>query len=180
MTCIYFLKSGSCGFVLSPKYRNTKYIDFPEGSQFGVTDIIGSVLSLGDDEDLEYSLENWILYRDRLKRQFAVGAQTECEMLTLSIEDMYSMRSEFVEAYETLFRNAYYRLDRAHRLKLQAIKYCQKYMPKEETYNHSHSFFMRTFTMSAKKPKEFFFTPVDLREIDGSDMKIESEDSGSQ
>ena len=40
---LYFLKEGSCGFVL-PKFRNAKYIDIDEGTYFGITDIVGSSL----------------------------------------------------------------------------------------------------------------------------------------
>jgi len=41
VNCIYFLKEGSVGFVM-PRQHNIKYCDFPEGSHFGVLDIISS------------------------------------------------------------------------------------------------------------------------------------------
>ena len=41
---IYFLMSGECGYVL-PKHKNIKYINFTMGNQFGVIDIVGSVLN---------------------------------------------------------------------------------------------------------------------------------------
>jgi hypothetical protein len=49
INCIYFLKKGSCGFVL-PKHLNIKYIDINLGYTFGVVDIIGSILRLEDEE----------------------------------------------------------------------------------------------------------------------------------
>jgi hypothetical protein len=44
---IYFLQAGECGFVL-PKHENIKYINIPVGANFGIIDIIGSVLQLAD------------------------------------------------------------------------------------------------------------------------------------
>ena len=41
VTRIFFLKNGSCNYVL-PKFTNTKYIQVSEGSVFGVIDIIAS------------------------------------------------------------------------------------------------------------------------------------------
>ena len=43
ISCIYFLKKGSCGFVL-PKHNNFKFIDIGHGNTFGAVDIIGSIL----------------------------------------------------------------------------------------------------------------------------------------
>lgn len=39
---MYFLKEGSCGFVL-PKHRNIKYINIDVGQHFGIIDIVGSM-----------------------------------------------------------------------------------------------------------------------------------------
>jgi hypothetical protein len=41
--CIYFLKSGKCGYVL-PKFENTKYISVVPGTDFGMEDIVGSII----------------------------------------------------------------------------------------------------------------------------------------
>ena len=41
------------------------------------------------------------------------------------------MRTEFHEAYQSLLNNAFFRLDRALRLKMHATKYCDKYMFKD-------------------------------------------------
>jgi hypothetical protein len=50
VNCIYFLKEGSCGFVLSKKYNQAKYIDIPPGCTFGIIDIIGSILLMDEGE----------------------------------------------------------------------------------------------------------------------------------
>ena len=43
VTSIYFLNQGECGLVL-PKYMSAKYITFSAGSDFGMVDIVGSML----------------------------------------------------------------------------------------------------------------------------------------
>ena len=58
---IYFLRAGQAGFVLSPKYSAIKFVDFPEGCVFGIIDIIGSLMSIDDENfDYESGLENWL------------------------------------------------------------------------------------------------------------------------
>ena len=65
ITNIYFMKSGSCGFVL-PKHNNFKYINITLGSHFGVVDILASLL----EHDVPYHdvIDNWITRKDSLKR----------------------------------------------------------------------------------------------------------------
>ena len=58
---MYFLKEGSCSFVL-PKHQNSKYISVKEGSYFGVSDIIGSVLQN------DHSIDDWISHMTIIKR----------------------------------------------------------------------------------------------------------------
>ena len=171
--------------VLSPKYKNNKYVDFYEGCQFGAIDIVGSILGLEEDVDFEYAFENWILYKDRLKRQFSVRTQTEVEALTLSIQDLACMRSEFIEAYESIMKNAFERLDKSHRLKLAAIKYCEKYMKQTQpspSVDTGESFLIRALTLGQKKPKddEFVFTAVDLREVDNEENQFNQEELNSE
>ena len=68
---IYFLKNGSAGFVLSQKYNNLKFVDFPEGCFFGIVDIIGSVLGdvceIRNNEADVAAIEDWMSFKDRLK-----------------------------------------------------------------------------------------------------------------
>jgi hypothetical protein len=80
---MYFLKSGTCGYVL-PRHSNVKYFELVEGCYFGVTDIIASLLNIQSKVDLE----EWIQYKDKLKRFSTLMTQTECELLTLSISNL--------------------------------------------------------------------------------------------
>ena len=82
--------------------------------------------------------------KDRLKYQFNVFAQTECELLTLSIQDFAAMKSEYVEAYDELFKHAYLRLERLHVLKLHAIEYCENYLKKQKRSVHESRMFHRS------------------------------------
>ena len=110
---IYFLKVGDCGFVLSKKYNQAKYIDIPNGCTFGIMDIIGSILLLDDDVDADSfseKYENWIHLKSRLKRQFSVKTQEKCELLTLKIEDLQRMKFEFCESYESLLASTFQRI----------------------------------------------------------------------
>ena len=47
--CVFFLKRGSCGFVL-PRYSNIKYIDVDVGATFGLVEIIGNHVLRGVDK----------------------------------------------------------------------------------------------------------------------------------
>lgn len=68
IACIYFLKSGKCGFVL-PKHTNAVYINIDEGNHFGIIDIVGSLLEERNDD-----FEDWIKHKDIMKRQFTIMA----------------------------------------------------------------------------------------------------------
>ena len=76
---MYFMKVGECGLVL-PRHSNIKYIDIKPGNFFGILDIVGSMLTNESDE-----FDNWITYKEKLKRQFTAQAQTDTELLILSI-----------------------------------------------------------------------------------------------
>lgn len=52
---IFFLKYGSCGFVL-PRYSNIKYINVNIGATFGLIDIIGNMLMNANEHD--FTLES--------------------------------------------------------------------------------------------------------------------------
>ena len=62
---IFFLLKGRASFVL-PSYDNIKYINIPEGGQFGVIDIVGSIHLAGED------IDDWIDNRACLQRQFTL------------------------------------------------------------------------------------------------------------
>ena len=71
ITSIYFMKGGSCGFVL-PKHNNFKYININPGMHFGIIDIIASLL----ENDMVYAdvIDDWITRKTLLKRQFTIIA----------------------------------------------------------------------------------------------------------
>lgn len=48
INAMYFLKTGNCGYVL-PKYENSKYIDIVPGTDFGMEDIVGSIIKNEDN-----------------------------------------------------------------------------------------------------------------------------------
>lgn len=73
------------GFVLN-RHHNLKYCDYPEGSHFGVLDIISSCYS----NDIE--LEDWQMNMDKMKREFTVMSQKMSEILSLSIKDLELMK----------------------------------------------------------------------------------------
>lgn len=73
------MKNGECGLVL-PRHANIKYIEIMPGNFFGIIDIVGSMLSAEADE-----FDNWITYKEKLKRQFTSQAQGTTELLNLSI-----------------------------------------------------------------------------------------------
>ena len=54
-------------------------------------------------------------------------AQQNVELLSFSIADLNKMKMEFLEAYNSLFNDSYKRLDRALKIKLKAMKYCQEF-----------------------------------------------------
>lgn len=96
---IYFLFKGSCGFVL-PKYNNATYIEIHEGQHFGIIDIVHSMLQS------DYEMENWYKHKDLLLRHFSVISFEKCETMKLPISVVWKMKTEFHEAYNSLFHHA--------------------------------------------------------------------------
>ena len=79
------------------------------------------------DKD-DFNQDDWIKFRDKLKRQSTIQCKDQCELLTLSIHDLNIMKNEFREAYTNLFENSFTNLRRIIQVKLRAIKYSNKYM----------------------------------------------------
>jgi hypothetical protein len=121
ITALYFLRSGKCAYVL-PKYENQKYVDVQPGSDFGMEDIVGSIIK---HEEVQ---EDWISHKDKLIRQFTVVGDTElkAEVLLLSINDLNRMQQEFMEAYEEMFMLSYKRLEGLLKHKITCFKKCEK------------------------------------------------------
>jgi len=61
ITSIYFLNKGRCGLVL-PRHKNLLYISFHEGCNFGLVDVIGSVMKY------DIPFEGWMQQPEKMKR----------------------------------------------------------------------------------------------------------------
>lgn len=120
---IYFLKKGGSSFVL-PNYQSVRYIDIVVGSQFGIIDIIGSLLQ--DEEDNLDKLNDWIVHKHLLKRQFTTMATEDSQLLSLSLHDLNRMKHEFLEPYENLFNEAFDKLYKVLNKRLKSIRQCEK------------------------------------------------------
>ena len=118
VSCIYFLKEGSCSYVL-PKHDNQSYIDISIGSCFGIIDIIGSCYKI-----LEIDVENWITRKDLMSRQNTILANDYCECMTISTQDLYRMQLEFQEHYDQLFTDQTLILEKILIVKLGLISQC--------------------------------------------------------
>ena len=82
VSCIYFLISGSAGYVL-PKQNNQMYIKFNEGCHFGILDIVSFFV---ENDDLD--AKNWAQYQDGLKRNFTAQVKSQSEIMTLTVSDI--------------------------------------------------------------------------------------------
>ena len=60
--------------------------------------------------------------RKNMVRRFTVRAIKNCEMFSLTIEELEKMKMEFPELYVEMFTGAYERLKRELLLKLDTIK----------------------------------------------------------
>lgn len=97
----------------------------------------------------------------------------------MSIQDFASMQTEYVEAYDELFKHAYQRLERLHSLKLHAIEFCENYLKKMDIDLFEELNLQRLTGPDGirdfKAPNHFAemkFTPVDLREVDDVDFQL--------
>ena len=86
ITSVYFLKEGTCTFVL-PKYDNSKYIKVKSGSEFGMEDLVGSIIR--NEENIQ---DDWISHKDQLIRQFTVQCSSDrASLLSLTLGDLHRM-----------------------------------------------------------------------------------------
>ena len=78
---------------------------------------------------MENFLEMWHDYSERLTRQFtAVTGSQNVDILTLSISNVWNMKTEFYDEYQKFVNVEEKRLllNRCHSLKLKAIEYKEK------------------------------------------------------
>lgn len=92
--------------------------------QFGIIDIIGSLLQ--DEEDNLDKLNDWIVHKHLLKRQFTTMAIEDTELMSLSLQDLNRMKHEFLEPYENLFNEAFDKLYKVLNKRLKSIRQCEK------------------------------------------------------
>ena len=116
---MYFMKKGYCNFVL-PKFDNAKYLHISQGSNFGMEDIVGSIIK-NDDIDQD----DWISRKDKMIRQFTIISSEQSTLLLFSVHDLNKMQVEFLELYESLFKESYIRLESILLIKLKSMNKCQ-------------------------------------------------------
>lgn len=117
---MYFVKQGYCNFVL-PKFDNAKYIHIGLGENFGMEDIVGGIIK-NDDIDQD----DWISMKFKMSRQFTVLASEQATLLIFNVLDLNKMQVEFLELYESLFKESFSRIEQMLEIKLKSIKKCQK------------------------------------------------------
>lgn len=166
ISCIYFMQKGVAGYVL-PRHQNLMYISLNCGYYFGVSCIVGSFM-----ENDDFDIENWIAFRDRLKRQFTIQCKDQCELLTLSIHDLSIMKNEFREAYTTVFENSFTNLRRTIQVKLKAIRYSNKYMTRGSDVNGMS--FRYHGTMLNDRLKQNDFEPIDQVDMEEASSDFDS------
>lgn len=93
----FFVEEGSCAYVL-PRFQNQPFLSCGQGTYFGFTDIIASILKAN-----EGTLDSWHDYH--LKRTFAVRCVGEniCKLLCLDTEIFHRMKVEFSRNYDLFF-----------------------------------------------------------------------------
>lgn len=125
MVIVYFLVVGVAGYVL-PRYNNAVYITVESGDHFGLIDLVY------DSEILNIStkMTKKAIESDSIHRRFTVQALIECELLTLTLEELDALKFEFPDIFQELFQNSIKRLKGALKQKYEAIKLC-------ETLSHS-------------------------------------------
>lgn len=153
------------------------YVTLINGQHFGISCIVGSLVESGN-----FHIDNWITRRDNLKRQFSIQCKEQCELLSLSIQDLNMMKNEFYDAYTELFQNSFNRLRRTIRIKLKAIKYCDKHnIAKTKTKVITEDVKMASQkTVSVRSvTDDFVFQPICQEEVDKESSLFYSSKSSS-
>ncbi|TNV87316.1 hypothetical protein FGO68_gene16420 [Halteria grandinella] len=120
ITEVYFVVTGSAGYVL-PRFNNKVYMNIVQGDHFGHVD-------LGSDKDyFKVKKTKMVKKRKRvpLHRKFTVQAQENCDLLTLTLEDLDKMNSEFPDICKQLLDDAMERIHTETKLKIDAFRECE-------------------------------------------------------
>lgn len=114
---IYFLVRGRVAFVL-PRFKAAKYLTIERGNNFGFMDIVGYC------DSMLLNVTQWYHQKHSLKRQFCVQSTTDCETLTLNIEDFSHLQNEFPQIFVEIIEKNKVHLRNCLIAKLNAIEYC--------------------------------------------------------
>jgi hypothetical protein len=109
---------GSAGYVL-PRFNNKSYISIEQGDLFGHVD-------LANNKDM-FKMQKSIRKRKSKKkvdliRKFTVQASENCDLLTLTLEDLDKMYLEFPEICKELIQDAENRLQNELMIKIDSIR----------------------------------------------------------
>jgi CRP-like cAMP-binding protein len=102
---MYFLVSGKAAYIIE-KYKKP-YIDIECGSHFGHVELFGR-RALQDNLEIQRSTTS-TAKKHKNDRVFTIQAQTNCDMLSLSIKDLDRMRDDFADIYQELFDDGHSR-----------------------------------------------------------------------
>jgi hypothetical protein len=101
---MYFMAKGKALLVL-PMFGQKSYFEIMKGEHFGHADMFGR-------REISESLLNSKKNKGDLKRIFTCQAilpdpkMLNCELLTIQVDDLDKMRTEFAEIYESLYKDA--------------------------------------------------------------------------
>ena len=105
---LYFLSKGSAEFVL-PQCHDLPFMLLQEGDVFGVMDLVPATKQSRIEKEAQ--------------RHFSVMAKTRCEVLCLSLEHLALLKDKYPSAVDELFELAVVRLERAIRVRKEAISF---------------------------------------------------------
>lgn len=158
--CVYFLLAGDVQYVLE-RYANACYLKVDIGEMFGVIDVFASVVFEGKD------VNDWYSNKASLCRHNSLLAQSDSELLSLTIGDLHMMSKQFPSYYKQLVDLAYLRMRMILKLKLKAFK---------QLAMHEDKF--AAFDSMSQHPPSFGLQACTLKEVD--EMILEELSSESE
>ena len=94
----------------------TEYISIGPSDSFGVIDIIASC----DKHNI--NIDKWNTRMGQMKRHFTLKATSDCEILTLSYQNILDMKSHFSIEYSELMQTCGEKYQIYKQLKIEATK----------------------------------------------------------